>query len=137
MNLPSSNSSGKVPSLPAMQSSGSRRSQPDSGIDPDHDRTSAEGSEENDGLALADEYLRRLGVEEKRQQEEQSNTAGEHSEEAFLDELVYAPLEEIFGIQNGENKRMMMPMRKQSLTALSQPVIMGESRNLEDVRFFY
>ena len=138
MNLPTSNTStsGNAPSLPVMQSCGSRRSQPDSGIDPD--RTS-EGSEEN-GLGVADEYLRQLGVEERRQGEEQpTNSLVEHSEEAFLDELVYAPLEEIFGIhqqQKGENERWMPP-RKQCLIALSQPVIVGESRNLEDVSFLY
>ena len=135
MNLPASNTStsGNAHSLAVMQSCGSRRSQPDSGIDPD--RTS-EGSEEN-GLGVADEYLRQLGVEERRQGEEQpTNSLAEHSEEAFLDELVYAPLEEIFGNQQqqkGENERWM-PQRKQSLIALSQPVIVGESRNLEDVR---
>lgn len=102
-----------------MPSGGSRRSQPDSGIDPD--RISKE-SEQSDGIGLANEYLQKLGIKERNEPAEE--------DASFLDELIYAPLEEIFGPDesNGEMWKRRKEMEKHE-KGLGQPILIcGEKR---------
>jgi hypothetical protein len=102
-----------------MPSGGSRRSQPDSGcIDPDR---ISKGSEQSDGIGLANEYLQKLGIKERNDQPEDAS---------FLDELIYAPLEEIFGPDesNEEMWRRRKGMEKHE-KGLGQPILIcGEKR---------
>lgn len=56
-----------------------------------------------DSITMVDEYLKQLGVQERRptkmaeDRKTRRETEEENEEEKALDELIYAPLEEIYG----------------------------------------
>jgi hypothetical protein len=70
-----------------------------------------------------------LGIDERRDEEEEG--AGKDPEEAFMDELIYAPLEEIFGKNdeaNGQHSLLWMPR-----IIGEQPIMLGGGKKLDKV----
>ncbi|KAI3420926.1 cellobiose dehydrogenase [Globodera pallida] len=105
----------------AAATAGSRRSAPDSGIDPDARSLASE-----DSCAVADAFLAALGVVEEMPPRHKGNaklppapqlrhqqTGNERppAEDAFLDELIYACMDEIVPVQQQQQQQQLQTAR--------------------------
>uniref|UniRef100_A0A183BWM0 Cadherin domain protein n=1 Tax=Globodera pallida TaxID=36090 RepID=A0A183BWM0_GLOPA len=102
----------------ATTTAGSRRSAPDSGIDPDARSLASE-----DSCAVADAFLAALGVVEEMPPRHKGNAklppapqlrhqqTGPPAEDAFLDELIYACMDEIVPVQQQQQQQQLQTAR--------------------------